>query len=55
MREVGPLYYIARAASDGGYNNMCEYYDPFYCESHDCDGCNFKEGEDNEEYEVSVR
>lgn len=27
----------------------CPYYDPYYCETHDCCECDYK-GEENEEY-----
>ncbi len=26
----------------------CPYYDPYYCETHDCCGCDYKEEEDEE-------
>lgn len=28
----------------------CPYYDPYYCETRDCCGCDYKEEEENEEY-----
>lgn len=28
----------------------CPYYDPYYCETHDCCECDYKEEEENEEH-----